>query len=90
MRRNATDTFSWTALEAEAEGGATSETVDFADILAATRPTTEKQRDAEGVYREALVVRGMDACDGMLAEERLEDAEWVNWSDVKRDLQRQD
>ena len=90
MRRNATDTFSWTALEAKAAGGAPSETVDFADILEATRPNTEKQRDAEGVYGEALVVRDMDACDGILAEERLEDAEWVNWSDVKRDLQRQD
>ncbi len=90
MRRNATDTFSWTALEAEAEGGSPSETVDFGDILEATRPTAEKQRDAEGVYREALVVRDMDACDGILADERLEDAEWVNWSDVKRDLQRQD
>ena len=90
MGKTASDTFSWICLEVEAEGREVGATVDFADILEATRPTAEAQRAAVGLHGKALFGRDMDACDGILADERLEDAQWVNWSDAKRDLQRQD
>ena len=92
MVKTASDTFSWISVEAEAEGRVVRVTVDFADILEATR---RGRRDADGdsaghTAREPLGDRDVDACDGVLAEERLEDAEWVNWSDARRELQRQD
>ena len=90
MGKVASDTFSWICLEVEAEGKEPGVTVGFADILEVTRPTAEKQCGADGVDRETLFGRDVDACDGILAQERLEDAEWVNWSDAKRELQRQD
>ena len=91
MGKIASDTFSWICLEVEeAEGREPGVTVDFADILAVTTPTAEAQCEADGVSREALLGRDVDACDGILADERLEDAEWVNWSDAKRELRRQD
>lgn len=40
--------------------------------------------------REASGDSDLDARDGVLAQERLADAQWIDWADAKRELQRQD
>lgn len=90
MDRIASDTFLWISREAEEQRGEPGETVGFAKILEISEATTRTQQDAEQVGRETLLVRDMDACDGILADERLESPEWINWSDAKRELQRKD
>ena len=85
MTGNATDTFLWNSLEGESTRGEPRETVDFADILNATRPESKGRTDTDPGRAGDL-----DACDGILAQERLEDADWVDWSDVRRELQRKD
>ena len=90
-----TETFSWLSVESKGEGEV-HETVDFADILKATsldphgneEPESSLSVGSTGNLREILTVSDLDACDGILAEERLQDAEWIDWSDVKRDLHR--
>ena len=95
MTGSASDTFSWTSLEGESKEGACRETVDFAEILEATktvRPTETSTRGHPnlGTTRDVLTDGDVDAFDGILAQGRLEDAKWVDWSDFKREFQRQD
>ena len=93
MSEIATDTFSWVSFEPERHGEETRETVDFANILEATKwamPDAAGLAGSVQASASALPDHELDACDGILAQERLEDAEWVDWSDVKRELHRQD
>ena len=85
MTGNATDPFLWNSLEGESTGGEPRETIDFADLPNATRPKSKGRADTDPGRAGDL-----DACDGILAQERLEDADWVDWSDVRRELQRKD
>ena len=90
-----TETFSWLSVEGEA-GGEVYETVDFADILKAVSGDLQGVEDPNRLIspRSTSNLKGvrsdtdLDACDGILAEERLQEAEWVDWSDVKRELLR--
>ena len=90
-----TDTFTWLSVEGEAKG-AIHETVDFADILRAVGSAacgaqergSAASSDSSTNLRDVLSASDLDACDGILAQERLLDAEWVDWADVKRELQR--
>ena len=95
MTGNATDTFLWNSLEGESTGGEPRETVDFADLLnvtaGTTRPESKGRADTDPGKAGGMPPAGdLDACDGILAQERLEDADWVDWSDVRRELQRKD
>ena len=89
-----TDTFTWCSVEGEAKG-AIHETVDFAEILRAVGSAacgaqergSAASSDSSNL-RDVLSASDLDACDGILAQERLLDAEWVDWADVKRELQR--
>ncbi len=90
-----TDTFSWLSVEDEARGEL-HETVDFADILKAVslaRPDTDDSghagsTDSSTNLRDVMSASDLDTSDGTLAQERLRGAEWVDWPDVRRELQR--
>ena len=90
-----TDTFTWLSVEGEVKG-AIHETVDFADIIRAVGSAAcgvqergnAASSDSSANLRDVLSASDLDACDGILAQERLQDAEWVDWADVKRELQR--
>ena len=69
MTTSASETFSWTSLENEPKGGACRETVDFAEILEATKtvgPTETSTRGHAnlGSIRGALTDGDVDAFDG--------------------------
>ena len=89
-----TDTFTWLSDETQTRGELHN-TVDFADILvAAGQPHSDDGRpyrapvDSSRSLLDVLSTSDFDACDGILAQERLENSEWVDWTDVKRGLQR--
>lgn len=95
MTGDATDTFSWSSLEGESTNGELRETVDFADVLKATvgamRPESKGRAGTNAGRAGGIPPAGdLDACDGILAQERLEDADWVDWPDVRRELQCKD
>lgn len=90
-----TDTLSWLSVECEVEGELYA-TVGFADILKAVSgdlhsvqdPDRATSSDSTKNLKDVLSGSDLDACDGILAEERLQEAEWVDWTDVKRELLR--
>lgn len=90
-----TDTFTWISDETRPAGRLL--TVDFANILVATsRPRDDEgsarasPEDSSHSFHDLMSSGDLDACDGILAQERLEDAEWVDWSEIKRGLQGSD
>ena len=95
MIEDSTNTFCWISVEDETRGKP-HETVDFAEILRAVslvwhdieEPGRTEAADRSANLPDVLSASDLDARDVMLAQERLQDAEWVDWADVRRELQR--
>ena len=95
MIKTNTNTFCWLSVEDETRGEP-HETVDFAEILRAVslvshdteEPGRTESTDRSTNLPDVVSASDLDARDVMLAQERLQDAEWVDWADVRRELQR--